>query len=72
MLTLKNKNLGKVTPTAGLGKGLVYWLGKVRLGKFRLVLLAIESNKILNLKKISQELLKYTSALKFYDFFTHE
>jgi hypothetical protein len=27
--------------TLGLMKGMVYWLGKVRLGKFRLVLFAI-------------------------------
>jgi len=28
-------------PPAGLGKGIVYWLGKVMLSKFRLALLAI-------------------------------
>jgi len=28
-------------PLVGLGKGMVYWLGKVRLGKFKLVLIAI-------------------------------
>jgi len=38
--------LGKGSP-AGLGKGMVYLLGKVRFGKFRLVyLLAIESNEL--------------------------
>jgi len=36
-LTLKNKGLGKVAPCR-VG---IAWLGKVRLGKFRLVLLAI-------------------------------
>jgi len=35
----------KRLPPAGLGKGMVYWLGKVRLGEFRLVLLAIKSHK---------------------------
>ncbi len=45
MLTLKNKGLekagqGERLPYAGLGKGMVYWLGKVRIGNFRLVLLA--------------------------------
>ncbi len=42
MLTLKNKGLekaGKGWPWQG--RGLVNWLGKVRLGKFSLVLLAI-------------------------------
>ncbi len=42
MLTLKKikvwKRLGK---DAGLGMEMVYWLGKVRLGMLRLVLLAI-------------------------------
>jgi len=47
MLTLKNKGLGMAgkdwerLPLVGLEKGMVYWLGKVRLGMFRLVLLAI-------------------------------
>jgi len=48
MLTLKNKGwerLGKVPP-AGLGKRVIYWLGKVRLGTFCLALLAIQSGKI--------------------------
>jgi len=42
MPTLKKiKVLGKV-PLAGLGKGMVYWLGKVRLGKFYLQLKVIK------------------------------
>jgi len=35
----------KRLPPAGLGKGMI--IVKVRLGKFRLVLLAIKSNEIL-------------------------
>jgi len=42
MLTLKNKGLEKAGKgKEGLGNGMVYWLGEVRLGKFRLVLLSI-------------------------------
>ncbi len=40
MLTLKIKVWERLPP-AGLGKGMVYWLGKVRLGMFSLLLLAI-------------------------------
>ncbi len=43
MLTLKIKvwKGWERLPPAGLGKGMVYWLGKARLGRLRLVLLAI-------------------------------
>ncbi len=41
-------NRNKYFFAQGLGKGIVDRVGTVRLGKFRLVLIAIKSNEVLN------------------------